>query len=95
MKQKKINTPKNHNITKSFSEKIAGDLKVCEDNVKHFPSDNKFASGITRCLERIQEILRSKDKRPNATLRHDIKKPSWRSIGLCRHVQNESGNRRR
>lgn len=64
----------------NFSQNIVKDIKICEENILHFPSDNKFAAGITRCLKRIQDILKSPPE-DASQFRHDVKNPLGAALG--------------
>lgn len=70
--------------------KIGRDLEVCEESVKFFPSDNKFTTGIARCLKRIEDILKSEDIKDKSTLRHDIKNPLGAALGYVDMLKNKT-----
>lgn len=70
-------------IKKNFLGKIASDIKICEESVKHFPKDNRFASGIGRAVQKIKDKLNSEVKIDASTLRHDIRNSLGAALGYA------------
>lgn len=66
-------------LSRSLREKIAKDIKICEDNIKYFSSENKYAQAIQRSLNRIKKLLddfeniKEIQEANVSTLRHDLR----------------------
>lgn len=80
-------------LAKLINQKIAEDIKVCEENIKHFSADNKYIQAIQRSLGRIKDLLTDPGALTDSQLIHDLRNPLASAFGYVDLVKMKASEK--